>query len=99
MPQKRACLSFSDVSQFTLLLFQNILEHRRLIILHGETPAGGADSLSPVPPKHHPEGGHTVTLSPFTAIALSLVHESRREENTLLRLAMTTNPQKINVFH
>lgn len=28
---------FSDVSQFTLLLFQNILEQGRLIIPHGVT--------------------------------------------------------------
>lgn len=43
---------------------------------------------------HHPEGGHTDTLSPPIVVSLPVVHESRREENTALKPAMKTTPQR-----
>ena len=92
-PQKCSCLSFSDASQFTLLLFRNILEHRGLIIHRGETSACDDWGLKPRTSQHHPGGGHTVTLRLFMIVALSLVHKSR-EENALLSLAVTTNPKR-----
>lgn len=85
---------FSDVSQFTLLLFQNILEQGRLIIPHGVTSVWDDWGLRPRTSLRHPEGSYTVTVGPSPAISLPVVHEARREGEHILQAGNVNKPWK-----